>query len=145
MKVAEWLEQHPHDLSTIHPDCSAETIIERLLEIPGLRDLYVTAPDGRLIGHITYHKIASILLSEHRPEHTRRQLMEHISSGNAGEIMDSHFVTAALEDELEDILHRQLDHNIDDMPVVDNEGKPVGAINLLQILKYFQTRAKASD
>ena len=144
MKVAEWLKQHPHDLNAIHPDSSVETIIDRMLAIPGLRDLYVASPDGRLIGHITYHKVACILLSEHRPEHTRRQLMEHISRGNAGEIMNSHFVTAALGDELEDILHRQLDHKIEDMPVIDDEGKPIGAINLSQILISFQASSKES-
>lgn len=144
MKVAEWLKQHPRDLGTVHPDWSAETIIDHMLDIPGLRDLYVVAPDGKLIGHITYYKVACILLSEHRPEHTRRELMEHISTGNAGEIMNSHFVTAELEEELEDILHRQLDHNIEDMPVIDNDGKPMGAIKLAQVLESFRHSSQES-
>jgi CBS domain-containing protein len=145
MKIAEWLEQHPRDLGTVHPDCPVETIIDRMLEIPGRRDLYVIAPDGKLMGHIGYHKIACILLSEHRPEHTRRQLMEHISTGNANEIMNPHFVTATPEEELEDILHHQLDHNIEDMPVIDSDGRPVGAINLAQILERYHALAKAND
>jgi len=142
MKVAEWLKQHPRDLGTVHPDWSVETIIDHMLAIPGLRDLYVVAPDGRLIGHISYHKVACILLAEHRPEHTRRQLMEHVSTGNAGELMNSHFVTAGLDEELEDILHRQLDHYIEDLPVIDDSGKPMGAINLAQVLESFRAYAQ---
>lgn len=140
MKVSEWLDLHPKKLEVVHPDCSVEEIIDRMLALPGLRDIYVSDPAGTLIGHIHYHRVASMLLAEHRPEHTRRQLFERISCGNANEIMNSHFVTAKLDDDLEDILHHQLDHYIHDMPIISREGKPVGAINLAQVLA--RTRAQ---
>lgn len=138
MKIAEWHEQHPRDLSIVFPDWSLETALDHMLTTSGLRDLYVVAPDGKLIGHISHQKLACALLSEHRPEHTRRQLMEHISSGNVDEIMNSHFVSATPDEELSDILHRLLDHNIEDMPILDDAGKPIGAINLTQILGHFR-------
>lgn len=137
MKVAEWLEGHPAEAVTVMPEDTLETLLERLLA-PSccLRDLYVLLGDGSLAGHISRKRLAAYLLSEHRPVHTRRQLMDRVAGvGSALDFMDRHFPTAAPDEELEDVLHRQLEHEIEDMPVIDASGALLGAVNLTQVLR----------
>lgn len=138
MKVSEWIARHPHNLCTIPPDGSVEAIIDLLLSEPTRRDIYVLSPAGHILGHISYHRIACLLLEEHRPTQTRRQLFERISRGTADEIMNSHVISAEPDEELEDTLQRLLDHGLEDMPVIDADGMALGAINLGRCLESFR-------
>jgi hypothetical protein len=49
--------------------------------------------------------------------------------------MSSSFASAAPAEELEKLLHRQLEHEIEDMPVLNGAGRLLGAINLTRVLR----------
>ena len=134
MKVAEWLRLHPGDTATLGPDWPLERILDRLLATPGLRDLYVADTKGRLLGHISHRRLAQIVLIEHRPVHTRRQILERVARGSARELMETHFASARPEDELDDVLDHLLEHGVENMPVVDAAGRSLGVINLTDVL-----------
>ena len=138
MKVAEWIKQHPRAAATIPPDAPLEAIIDQMLETPGLRDIYVISVEGVLAGHISHRQLTRLLLVEHQPAHTRRELIERVVSGIASEIMERHFTFAKPDEELDDVLHRQLDSNLEDMPVIDPSGTPLGVINLTRILEIIR-------
>jgi CBS domain-containing protein len=110
-------------------------IIDRLLEQDVPRDVYVVSAEGRVLGHLSHRRLARLLLAEHRPVHTRRQIMERVCGGTAEELMEPHFVYAHPDEELEDVLHRLLEHEIEDMAVIDDLGLLVGAINLTEVLR----------
>ena len=74
------------------------------------------------------------ILLEQQPVHTRRQLMERVAGGNVSELMDPEIYVAHCDESLDEVLSRQLSKQLEDMPVVDNEGKFVGAINLSQAI-----------
>ncbi len=137
MKVSNWIERYPRMLSTVTPEAELTAIAECMLSTPGQYEVYVVAADQRLLGRISRHRMANMLLVDFRPEHTRRQLIERITSGVAKDIMDPHFETARADDELEEVLHRQLDHEVEDMPVIDDDGRALGAINMTRILQIF--------
>ena len=137
MKVSDWLAQHPDVVVTVPADCPVDAVIARLLRETCLRDVYVVDGDGRLLGHITHKRLAEHLLAEHRPVHTRRQLMERVAGGTAKDFMNSSFVVAAPSEALEDILNRQLEMEIEDMPVLDESGNVLGAVNLTSVLREF--------
>jgi len=134
MKIAEWLQRHPAEVVTVSADASLEQVLAVLLSKPGLRDIYVLADDGQVTGHLSHNKLARLVLAEHRPVHTRRQIIERIACGSAREIMSTHFSTAHPEEELDNVLHRQLEHDVEDMPVIDSEGRLLGTINLTELL-----------
>ena len=48
------------------------------------------------------------------------------------------------DEELDDVLHRQLEHEIEDMPVLDANGALLGAVNLTRVLRAFM-RAEYED
>jgi CBS domain-containing protein len=61
--------------------------------------------------------------------------MERISGGIAEEIMDSHFVFAQPDEELYNVIYSQLESDIEDMPLIDEEGKLLGTVNMTAALK----------
>ena len=138
MKVLDWITQHPRLPATVPPESPLEAIVDRILAEPGLRDIFVVSSEGVLIGHIGHRRLTHLLLAEHRPEHTQRQIMERVVSGTAMEIMEPHFTAAKPDEDLDDVLHRQLDSDLEDMQVIDASGMPLGVINLTQILEVIR-------
>jgi predicted transcriptional regulator len=62
--------------------------------------------------------------------------------------MNCSLASASPDEELEDVLHRQLEHEIEDMPVLDHSGVLVGAVNLTRVLRDLvraELRADASE
>lgn len=137
MTVGEWIAQHPGLAVTVPDDWSLQQIVNRMLEEPYLRDLYVISENRRVVGHLSHKKLAELVLAEHRPVHTRRQFMHRVAGGTARELMDAHFVSAHPDEELDNVLHRQLEHDMEDMPVIDDQGQLVGAVNLRTVLRDF--------
>jgi CBS-domain-containing membrane protein len=134
MKVADWIAEHPQLPVTIASDCMIDQALEQMLTKPCQRDLYVQDESGRLTGHISYRRLAHLLLAEHRPSQSLRQMVEQVAGGSAKEIMSAQFPSARPEEELDDVIHRQLDGGIEQLPVIDEEGKPLGVVNLTDVL-----------
>ena len=64
--------------------------------------------------------------------------MERVSGGTAHELMNSEFVYARPDEELDNVLFRQLDHNIEDMPVIDDKGVLLGTVNMTAAIKEIR-------
>ena len=120
---------------TIHPKSSLEKTLDQMLSGVCVQDVYVVSDDGMILGHLSHKRLAGLLLVEHRPIHTRRQLMERVVVGVAEEIMSGEFVFARPDEELDDVLHRFVEHDLQDMPVLDTQGFLVGGINLNTVLR----------
>ncbi|MDF1588467.1 MAG: CBS domain-containing protein [Gammaproteobacteria bacterium] len=131
---ADWLNQHQSKPVMVDENASIDQIINALL-IEDRRDAYVVNADNKVIGHIGFANVATHLLSEHRVTHTHRQLFARVIEPTAKELMDPHF-TSAYEDELLcDVIHRQLDHGLDDLIVLSRDTHvPLGAIQLKDVL-----------
>jgi len=135
MKVSEWIRNHRRSVIIALPDLSMEEVLDRFLAEPCLRDLYVVDDDHRLIGHISHKRIAELVLAQHRPVHTRRQIMERVACGSARELMQTDFPSAHPDEDLDDVLHRQLEQYVEDMPVIAADGSLLGAVNLSAVLR----------
>ena len=135
MKISEWINLHPSRAITVPPDCCLNDIMNRMLAEECMRDVYVVSDDGHLIGHLSRKKLANVILAEHQPVHTRRQLMMRIAGGSAQELMDTEFTFARPDEELDNILHWQLEHDVEDMPVINEDEILVGVINLSIVLR----------
>jgi len=142
MKVSAWLDKHADRVVTVPPTAALVDVMCRLLDEPCLRDIYVAADDGRLIGHISHRRLAEHVLAKVRPAHTRRQLMERVAGGTAADFMNSVLATASPDETLDEVLDRQLEMELEDMPVLDDEGRVLGAINLTHVLRHFMAEAR---
>ncbi len=135
MRVSEWIQQHPGRVTTASPDASLEELLDQFLAQPRAAELYVVDDGQRVIGHISRRRIAHLILAQHRPVHTRRQIMDRVACGSAREIMRAGFPSARPEEDLDDVLHRQLEHDVADMPVLAEDGSVLGVVNLSEILR----------
>jgi Mg/Co/Ni transporter MgtE len=143
MKVTEWINQHPGQVRTIAASSTLDEAIDVLLsEQCCLRDIYVVSEQGSVIGHLSYKKVIHMFLAEHKPVHTRRQIMERVARGGVSEWMDTHFAYARQDEELDNVINRQLEQDMEDMPVIDEQGKLLGVINMRKVLQMMREMDK---
>ena len=140
MKVSEWINRFPGHIVMIQPESSLEQIIDQMLSKSCVQDVYVVSGEDVVLGHLSHKRLAGLLLAEHRPMHTRRQIMERVVLGSAEDLMEGEFVFAQPDEELDDVLCRFVDHDLHDMPVLDDQGMLVGGINLNTVLREIRKR-----
>lgn len=138
MKVSEWMNRFPGQIVAIEPESSLEQALDRMLSSPCVQDIYVVSGDDVVVGHLSRKRLACLLFAEHRPIHTRRQIMERIVIGSADELMAGEFVFARPDEELDEVLCRFVDHDLQDMPVLDEHGLLIGGINLNTVLREIR-------
>ena len=135
MKVSDWIKSHPAQPVAVAPDETIENVAATFLAHPGLRDLYIMASDGQVLGTIRHTRLAKILLAEHLPVQSRHQIVERVSGGVARDLMDREFVYAHPEEELDNVLHRMVVYKVEDMPVLNDANGILGNINLTDVLR----------
>ncbi|MFI9653707.1 CBS domain-containing protein [Guyparkeria sp. GHLCS8-2] len=135
MKIADWLERHAVTGVTVERDTSLEEAARALLAEPECRDVYVTDAEGRVVGHLGFRRLAGVLLSAHRPTHSRRQMLERVTGGSVDEFMDRHFISARIDDHVHQVLHPHMERRVEDIPVLDGDGRLVGIIRLVDLLR----------
>ena len=135
MKIAEWLERHPVEGVTVGREASLEEAARALLAEPECRDVYVTDAEGRVVGHLGFRRLAGVLLSAHRPTHSRRQIIDRVARGPVREYMDSRFLAARVDEKVHHVLHAHMERRVEDIPVLDEEGRLVGVIRLVDLVR----------
>ena len=135
MRVSDWITLNPAQPVVAHPEQTIGAVAGTLLSHARHRDLYVVSADDRLLGVVRHRRLAQILLAEHLPGQTRHQIMERVSSGSLKDLMERDCVSAKADEELDNVLNRMLEYEVDDMPVVDDAGTVVGSINLTEVLR----------
>lgn len=134
MLVSEWLDLHPIHAGVVREDWGLDQVMQALLGNARLHDLYVLDTEDKVVGHLGYQKLAKLVLADHQVSHTRSEILERVAPGAANELMEVHFASAAPDDQVSKILYRQLEHWVEDLPVIDEDGKLLGVINLSDIL-----------
>ena len=138
MKVSEWICRFPGHIVRIPPESNLEQAVDHMLSGAGVQDIYVVSDEDVVLGHLSHGRLVSLLLAEHRPLHTRRQIMERVVVGSADELMESEIVFAQPDEDLGDVLHRFVEYGLQDMPVLDEQRLLVGGINLNTVLREMR-------
>jgi predicted transcriptional regulator len=132
--VASWLLEHANEAVLVYKNTTINEVADRLIG-SHQRDAYVIDDDNHVLGHIGFDKIANHVLSEHRSTHTRRQLFARVTEPFAYELMNPHFIYAYHDELLCDVIHRQLDHGIEELVVIDRQTHEVfGIIKLRDVI-----------
>jgi CBS-domain-containing membrane protein len=131
--VSNWLANHPETPVIVAANASMAEVAQSLLE-NNSRDAYILDDEQKVIGHLSFGKMTNYLLSEHRPIHTHRQLFSRITDPTAEEVMDPHFAYARIEESLCEVIHRQLERDVDTLIVLAEDNSLLGSIKLRELV-----------
>jgi CBS-domain-containing membrane protein len=135
--VAQWLSEHPEQSLVVEESTSLQALLQQLNKQPAIQDIYVVDYNRHVVGHISKMRIANIVLAEYRRSHNRRQLMEQVATGSAGELMERHFPVARLDQAVDSVIYHMLEHQLQDLAVLDEKGQFAGTINMTTLLQAF--------
>jgi len=133
ISVAQWLENYPELPLIVAANATMDEIASDLLTHDS-RDAYILDGNNKVLGHLSFANVTNHLLSEHRPIHTHRQLFSRVTDPVAEEIMDPHFTYARSDESLCEVIHRQLERDVDTLVVLDDEDNLLGSINLRELV-----------
>ena len=99
------------------------------------RQLYVVDGQNHLLGNITLGRLVMYMFARsHGSSMNPRHVMGLITHETAGDIMSDGTLSARMDDDLEDLLERMVDANVDEVPVVDDDGKIVNDLTMIDML-----------
>ncbi len=131
------------DLAIVRPEDSLETVIKALLLSPKTMSAYVVDEDGKLLGVISIWDILQATVA-HDPD--------TINSGSPSILFDRDFLQRyAFSERARDLMREpvcvdlthslrrayklMIEHGLTEIPVVDNQGRVIGDLTLLELLK----------
>ncbi len=111
-----------------------EEAAEKVTGLRQVRGIYVVDERGRLIGAISLGVlIRHITSARHRPEFHVRSLLARITSERVADIMDRRVIFATVDDDVGRVVDRMVTANIKEIPVVDEERRPIAVLGLLDL------------
>ncbi len=131
------------DLAIVRPEDDLEAVIKAILMSPKTMSVYVVDEDGKLVGVISIWDILQATVA-HDPD--------TINSGSPSILFDKDFLERyAFSEKAKDLMREpvcvdlshslrrayklMIEHGLTEIPVVDNQGRIVGDLTLLEILK----------
>jgi CBS domain-containing protein len=133
--------------STVSQDANIKRLIDVMLEDPVARKVYVVNPEGKLVGMVTTETILRLIgyrvgvrtgtLSFYK--FLRDTLKEEVR-----DVMESP-ISIKAESKLTDALLKMLEEHMNDIPVVDDEGRIVGELNSLELFSQARDLFNAGD
>ena len=99
------------------------------------RQLYVVDEQDQLLGNITLGRLVMyVFASSHGSSMNPRHVMELITCKIAEDLMTEGTLSARLGDNVEDVLEQMVAGNVDEVPVIDDEGRVVADLTMIDLL-----------
>jgi acetoin utilization protein AcuB len=132
MKVVDVMTRNPLSISPSETVAQADELMSqnRIRQLPVVKD-------GALIGIITDRDLRSFLSNSLLSPPEER---EHALGTEVNEIMTTHPLTVAPDDELQDAVELLLEEKIGGVPVINESERLVGIITYIDVLKCFLNR-----
>jgi len=130
-------------LPVIHENAPLQEIIDAMIRSGHSRLLYVVDEEEKLLGTISLGMLLKqVFTRSHDPQIHPRRLMDAITFETAEHMMQKHPVFAREDEDLHVIIRRMIRSNVKEMAVLDHEGKVVGDMTILDVLKLLSQNAK---
>ncbi|MDF1526879.1 MAG: CBS domain-containing protein [bacterium] len=99
------------------------------------RQLYVVDEQDHLLGNITLGRLVMyVFASSHGSSMNPRHVIGLITCKTAGDLMTEGTLSTGMEDEVEEVLERMVAGNLDEIPVINNEGRVVADLTMVDLL-----------
>ena len=139
-KIADLMEQLKQRKVPVVPRrATVSEIIDAFAASDHSRILYVVDDECRFIGVLSLgNMIRHVFFHYHDPSIDSRSLVSMSVSETAGDFMQREPMFAMLSDKVEDILQRMIDHNVKEIPILDDERRVVADVTIVDLLKHYK-------
>ena len=144
MKVSEVLEIIPglEESVVMREDATLEELASEVVKKKVKRNAYVVDSKGRLIGYVPLKKLANNLLLDYLSSSSykvrlTRSIIDAMTSEKVEDITIRSVVSCRLDEDVEKVIERLLEMDIEEMPVIDADGKIVARFGLTNILELW--------
>ncbi|MFH1179187.1 MAG: CBS domain-containing protein [Candidatus Bathyarchaeota archaeon] len=143
MRVRDFVVLENIKPSVIQGDAPIEKVVEAFASHQELRGIFVVDEKERFIGVITRFELLQWtkykLISNIETDYEWKvihSLKQYVLSTKVSELINknSRIAYLRLDDSIEKVLQLMTDHNLIDIPILNNEGKIIGDIKLSDLL-----------
>ena len=118
----------------VFEDATIEKVVQVILKDPKTRCVYTIDKQGKLTGIITLTTLAKYALSSAVPHPLWNfRTIDFVADHLAGTIKTEP-VSIHDNDDLESAFQTMFNHDLEELPVVDDEGKVIGNLDMLELL-----------
>lgn len=132
-RIAELLRGRP--VARAARGASIDEAAAAMAACPHGRTLYVVDDGGRLVGSIAVTELARhMFVRSHAPRIHGRGLVSDITTQTAADLAQWRPLTAAAQEPAGEVLDRMIAKGVEEIAVIDDEGRLLGDINLVDLL-----------
>ena len=140
-KIADLLEQLKQRKVPVVPKrATVSEIIDAFAASDHSRILYVVDDEWRFIGVLSLgNMIRHVFFHYHDPSIDSRSIVSMVVSETASDFMQREPMFAIHSEDVEDVLQRMIDHNVKEIPILDDEKRVVADLTIVDLLKYYKS------
>jgi len=140
-KIADLLEQLKQRKVPVVPKrATVSEIIDAFAASDHSRILYVVDDELRFIGVLSLgNMIRHVFFHYHDPSIDSRSLISMVVSETAGDFMQREPIFAIHSEDIEDVLQRMIDHNVKEIPILDDEKRVIADLTIVDLLEYYKS------
>jgi CBS domain-containing protein len=126
-------------LPVINRDVHVDEIVEMIEWFRHSRQLYVVDDDDRLLGNITIASLVKhLFIHHHGTSINPRHLLAAMTTETAEDLMLEKPLAAGINEDVDDILEKMVARNVEEVPVLDEGGRVVGDVTMIDLMKIYK-------
>ena len=139
-KIADLVERlKQRKIPVVSKRATVSEIIDAFAASDHSRILYVVDDEGSFRGVLSLgNMIRHVFFHYHDPSIDSRSLISMVVSETAGDFMQQEPMVTMLSDDVEAVLQRMIDHNVKEIPILDDEKRVVADLTIVDLLKHYK-------
>jgi CBS domain-containing protein len=139
-KIADLVERlKERKVPVVPKGATVSEIIDAFAASDHSRILYVVDDEGSFRGVLSLgNMIRHVFFHYHDPSIDSRSLVSMVVSETAGDFMQKEPMVTMLSDDVEAVLQRMIDHNVKEIPILDDEKRVVADLTIVDLLKHYK-------
>ena len=140
MKVREIIEAiGRREPPIISDDATIQEVVESMCNCQHSRVIYVVDKDNELLGTIPLGTLMRHIFGHSHERHAHpRHLLGIITAESARDLMNKRAIHAREQEDVEVVLERMVGKRVSEIAIVDDEGKIIADLTMLDMLKVCQ-------
>lgn len=129
-------------LPIIKRDLPVSELIEMIEWFRHSRQLYVVDENGHLLGNITIASLVKhLFIHHHGTSINPRHLLAAMTAETAEDLMLEKPLSAGMDEKIDKVLEKMVAKNVEEVPVLDEAGKVIGDVTMIDLMKIFNSSA----